>query len=436
MGHLGSVHKNYLDLQARLDRTHIGMPVGEALYDILKLLYTEEEARIGAQMPVKPATLETLSKHLEIPPAKLEPLLEHMAEVGTVMDLVHPRTGEVRYLLSPPVVGFFEFSLMKKREDIDQPALAMAMDAYMRSGAFFSAAGGIGEGFTQIGRALVHETALGGDLTSEILAYEKATDILRDARKIGVSMCYCRHEAEHLGHACDAPLEICLNINAGFDYVHRHGIAREIDAEEALDILARARELGLVQIADNVAKRPIYMCNCCGCCCLQLRAINRHGVNHAVHTSNYIAVIDDTQCRGCGRCARRCPVSAIRLDPVPRDGKRVGTMVAVVDEEICLGCGVCHAACRKDALRMDARSQRVLTPATTLDRVVRMALDRGKLQHLLYDEGQGLPTLVANRVLGSLLDLPPTRRALANEQLRSRFIDGVMSRFVGKKKRA
>jgi len=435
MGHLGSVHKTYLDLQARLDRTHIGMPEGEALYDILKLLYTEQEALIATHMPVRPMTLEKLSVHLEIPAPELEPLLQHMAEVGTVMDLVHPKTGEVRYLLSPPVVGFFEFSLMKKREDIDQPALAMAMDAYISSGAFFSAAGGIGEDYTQVGRALVHETALGGDLTTEVLPYEKATDILRDAKKIGVSTCYCRHKAEHLGHACDAPQEICLNINAGFDYVHRHGIAREIDAEEALDILARARDLGLVQIADNVARRPIYMCNCCGCCCLQLRAINRHGVTQAVHTSNYIAAIDDEQCRGCGRCARRCPVSAIRLDPVPRDGKRVGTMVAVVDDEICLGCGVCHAACRKQALRMEARPQRVLTPETTLERVVRMAIDRGKLQHLLYDEGQGLPALVANRVLGSLLTMPPTKRALANDQLRSRFVQGVMDRFVGKKKR-
>ena len=264
MGHLVSEHRAYIDLQARLDKTHIGFPEGDGLYDILRLLYTEEEAAVAARMPVMPMNLAKLSRHLDIPEAKLGTLLERMCDVGTVMDIIHPKSGETIYMLSPPVVGFFEFSLMKKRQDIDQPALALAMDAYLKSGAFFDLAR---PEMTQIGRTLVDENALQGPLTTEILPYERATQVLRDADKIGVSMCYCRHKAEHLDRACDAPSEVCLNINGGFDYVHRHGYARQIDTEEALDILARCRELGLVQIADNVQKRPIYMCNCCGCCC-------------------------------------------------------------------------------------------------------------------------------------------------------------------------
>ncbi len=82
---------------------------------------------------------------------------------------------------------------------------------------------------------------------------------------------------------------------------------------------------------------------------------------------------------------------------------------------------------------MAAREVRVLTPQTTLERVVRMAVDAGKLQHLLYDEGDGLPATVANRMLGAVLNLPPTQRALANQQLRSRFVDGVIRRFTGKR---
>jgi hypothetical protein len=78
-------------------------------------------------------------------------------------------------------------------------------------------------------------------------------------------------------------------VNRGADNAIHHGYAREIDTSEALDILALGREKGLVQIADNVKRRPIYLCNCCGCCCLQLRAINRHGVPGAVHTSSFIA---------------------------------------------------------------------------------------------------------------------------------------------------
>ena len=49
------------------------------------------------------------------------------------------------------------------------------------------------------------------------------------------------------------------------------------------------------------------------------------------------------------------------------------------------------------------------------------------------DEGDGLPATVANRMLGAVLNLPPTQRALANQQLRSRFVDGVIRRFTGKR---
>jgi len=104
-----------------------------------------------------------------------------------------------------------------------------------------------------------------------------------------------------------------------------------------------------------------------------------------------------------------------------------------VDEEICLGCGVCHGSCRQEALTMAQRDVRVLTPQTTLERIVRMALDTNKLQHLLYDEGDGLPATVANRVLGAVLRLPPAKRTLANQQLRSRFVNGVIGRFTGKR---
>ncbi len=430
MGHLTSEHKAYVDLQARLDRTHIGLPDGESLFEILRLLYTEEEARIAARMPVKPISAALMARRVKLPEEQLIPLLEHMADVGTVMDLIHPRTGEVSYMLSPPVVGFFEFSLMRRRQDLDQPALAMAMDAYMSSGAFFSSIEG---DLTQIGRTLVNEEALAPEVTTEILAYERASEILRSAEQIGVSLCYCRHKAEHLGHACDAPQEVCFNINGGFDYVSRHGIARQVEITEALEILARCRELGLVQIADNVARRPIYLCNCCACCCLQLRAINRHGISTAVHTSNFIAVRDGQRCRGCGHCARRCPVQAIHLEPVAREGQRKGRMRAVIDESICLGCGLCHGACRHGTIRMEPRAVRVLTPESTLERVVNMAIDRGKLQHLIFDEGEGLPVLVANRLLGKLLDLPPARRVLAQKQIRSRFVESILQRFRGRR---
>jgi len=108
----------------------------------------------------------------------------------------------------------------------------------------------------------------------DVLDWERATAIVHDARACAVATCYCRHKAEHLGKACDAPQDICLQFNSGAEFSVRHKYGRSIDRSEALDLLALAREQGLVQIADNVVNEPTYICNCCGCCCVQLQAIN------------------------------------------------------------------------------------------------------------------------------------------------------------------
>jgi Fe-S-cluster-containing hydrogenase component 2 len=97
-------------------------------------------------------------------------------------------------------------------------------------------------------------------------------------------------------------------------------------------------------------------------------------------------------------------------------------MNAAVDEEICLGCGVCKVACKQDALHMLRRQKRTLTPVDTLERVLRMAVGRGTVHDLLFDEHDGPTMAFANRLVGAIERLPLTRRAVLNETLRSRFV--------------
>ena len=424
MGHLlHDTKETYLQLQRRVDNTQAGLPSTEQLHDILQHLFTPEEARIAALMPVVPRSLGTIAQRVRMRPDELRPLLDRMADKGLVFDFHHPSRGAY-FMLAPPVIGFFEFSMMRVRSDIDQKQVAHLLSTYLYDRPEFARA--LAQGGTPIGRTLVREDTLepADQVSTEVLDYERATQIARQASAGAVSLCYCRHKRQHLGEACDNPLEVCLSLGNGADFVVRHGYGRPVDVSERLEILERCRSLGLVQIADNVQQKPTYICNCCACCCGQLAAINRHGLQHAVATSSFIASIRRDQCHGCGKCSRACPVQAISLHPVPQHQRqtRGPKMFARIDEQVCLGCGVCKPSCTNSALTMKRRAQRTLTPANTLERVLRTHLGRGTLHGVLFDELDGPSSAFANRLIGAIERMPVTRRAMLNETLKSRFV--------------
>ena len=246
MGHLAHVKEEYHELVARLNAGPVGLPEPEGAtaragwQEILELLYTPEEAAIAARLPLMPARIETIASRVGLPAAQLKPRLEAMADKGIVMDLVHPETGEVRYLLSPPVVGFFEFSMMRHDDLIPKKRMAQALDAYTHGDDTFARE--VFGGETVVGRAMVHETALGEEVLPDVLDWERATAAIEDAQCIAVQLCYCRHKAEHLGKQCDAPVENCMSLNAGAEFTIRRKLGRAADRSEALEILAAARE--------------------------------------------------------------------------------------------------------------------------------------------------------------------------------------------------
>jgi hypothetical protein len=57
-----------------------------------------------------------------------------------------------------------------------------------------------------------------------------------------------------------------------------------------------------------------------------------------------------------------------------------------------------------------------------------MALERGRLAHLLVDQGAGRGSHFLNGVLRALTHLPPAERALASEQVKSRFVKAALER--------
>jgi ferredoxin len=317
------------------------------------------------------------------------------------------------------MAGFFEFSMMRLRGDVDQKLLGELFYQYLNVEEDFITALFMSE--THLGRAFVNEEALPNDRSLTVLDYERASEVMRTASHRSVGICYCRHKMQHMNRACDAPLDICMTFNSTGATLARHGYAREIDVPEGLDLLQEARDRGLVQFGENVQRSVNFICNCCGCCCEAMIAARRVGFTHAVQTTNYLPVVDESRCNGCGKCVAACPVEAMGLVST-NDPRYPKLRKARIDPALCLGCGVCVRACTRQGLALEERPQHVITPVDSVHKTVLMAIEHGMLPNLIFDNQALASHRVMAAILGGILRLPPLKQALATEQVRSRYL--------------
>jgi ferredoxin len=407
----------------RLNRSPQGAPPTEALFKILEILVSEREAELVAQLPIKPFTAQKAARiwHMDI--AEARKVLDGLASRVVLLDMEHD--DEVTYVLPPPMAGFFEFSMMRMRDDVDQQALAELYYRYCTVEEDFMAAL-IAEGDTQLGRVFVNEPVLPPKV--HVLDYERASEVIKTASHMAISQCYCRFKKELAETACDAPQDICMTFGGVAASLSSHGFARLVDVAEGLDKLQEAYDNNLVQFGENGREGVSFICNCCGCCCEAMIAARRFALTQPIHTTNFQPVVDAATCTGCGQCVNVCPVEAMTLvsahDPTnPRKKK------AVVNMDVCLGCGVCARVCPADSISLASREERVVTPYNTAHRMAMMAIERGKLQDLIFDNQvlwshQALATL-----LGVIFKLPPVERALATEQVKSRYLEALAKRY-------
>ena len=403
MGHL--TPRKYLQLQKRLDMSAQGAPESEALFSILKILFTEEEAGKTALLPIKPFTVKTAAKRWKNTEAEAKKTLNDLADKGILFDLYDGKVQ--RYVMAPTMAGFFEFSLMRTDGKFNRKILSELYYQYINEENDF-----VARTMNQnpsMARTFVHEKTV--EPQSEILSYEKATEVINTATKCAVGTCYCRHKMEHVGKACDQPQDVCLTFNSAAKTLTKHGIAKEISQKEAHKVLKRCIEHGLVQIGDNTQKGVGWICNCCGCCCEAILAYKKLGFYDKL-SSSFMATIETKKCNGCSLCSKKCPVEAIKIK----------NKKAIVDKKVCLGCGVCHRFCASRAIQIKRRNKTAFVPLDTFERCVLNAIEKGKLNNYIFDNYSIWTNEILRQFAGIILFLSPTKFILANEQLRSRFL--------------
>lgn len=412
----------YKSLEERLNRFPQGAPSSDTLYKILEILFDKKEAELVAQLPIKPFSAEKAAKIWGMKIGEATKVLDKLSSKAILLDVEHD--GKRTFIMPPPMAGFIEFSMMRTRGDIDQKLLAELYYQYLNVEEDF-----IKELFysteTKLGRVYVQEAVLSNDSSVEILDYERASHIIKTASHIGISTCYCRHKMHHVGKECDAPMDICMTFNNTAASLIKYEHARQVDASECLELLEVAYENNLVQCGENVRKGVNFICNCCSCCCEAMVAAKKFGVMHPVETTNFIAEVNKDTCVNCGKCIKKCPVGAIK-SVVINKGTPMEKTIAEVDKDLCLGCGVCVRNCFNNSLLLKSRGKRIITPATSVHRVVLMAIEKGQLQDLIFDNRALSSHRAMAAILSSILKLSPVKKAMASKQMKSIYLDKLL----------
>ena len=357
--------------------------------------------------------------------AEAQTVLDALADKAILLDMEDH--GQQRYVLPPPMAGFFEFSLMRVRGDIDQRMLSELLYEYLNVEEDFIKSL-FTRGETQLGRVFVHEPALPAGPALHVLDHERASHIVRTSTTIGVGMCYCRHKMAHVGRACDAPMDICMTFGTAAASLVKHGFARQVGADECLDLLdAGARPAPGAVRRERARGRELH---------LQLLRLLLRGDDRG--TALRVPPPRPHHQLPARRRGRRVQwVRQVRLSvPGRRDEPGLGARSPACEEEggpprcrTRAWDAACASACvHRDALTLTPRAQRVITPLNSTHRIVMMAIERGCLQDLVFDNQAFASHRAMAAILGVILELPPVRQLLATRQVRSRYLEALIAR--------
>jgi formate hydrogenlyase subunit 6/NADH:ubiquinone oxidoreductase subunit I len=277
-----------------------------------------------------------------------------MAQKGLIFR--HRRKNVVRYAAAPFVLGIYEYQLK-----LMDRKLAERVDKYFNESYFSALSDSI-----PLLRTIPVNKAIKN--TATVAPYFDAKKIIEEKKKIAVSDCICRIQKKHIDQNCDRPMEACFQFGSSADYYVDNGLGRHINKEEALEIIDKCEEAGLItQVASSI--NPGGLCNCCGDCCAAIIAIKQLPKPAKFVMNNYYAFVDEGQCESCSACLERCQMDAIFMS---QDD------TADIDLERCIGCGLCISSCPTGAIELKHKTEKdcVIPPATPMDLMMETAKRR------------------------------------------------------------
>jgi NAD-dependent dihydropyrimidine dehydrogenase PreA subunit len=360
----------YSKLQQHLNQQAVGFPwtFSRAEIKILKFIFTPYEAEIASYLSYKPEPLEIVFE-------KVKHLVRSREELASMLDRIHinggigikVKNGEKVYLNLPLVVGMYEKQIARLSQEF--------LDDFDK----YTSGSGFGIAFLSTGLPQMRTIPVARSILPQhrVSTFDEVTALLQQAdAPFAAHECMCRKKKVMEGKSCKVTKrkETCLALGGSAQSCILGGTGKEISREEAISIIELNQKEGLVLQPSNTQKAE-WICSCCGCCCGVLSMHSKLPKPLDFWASNFQAMVDTNKCEGCGACAKRCQVGAVKVEAKKQP--------AVVNLSLCIGCGLCASICPKGAISLFKKPTEVMPPETVEDLYdIIMAGKKGRLEKL------------------------------------------------------
>jgi NAD-dependent dihydropyrimidine dehydrogenase PreA subunit len=369
------------------------MPITDNTITLVASRYTPAEAGFLTDLPLSPKTIEDLAGFKNLGTDELRKKLDDLAGRGLVYTFT--KNDKRFYILNDIYTALRAWGWPGLAATPENKQFADLLEVweteYMAPWAHVQEMGL---------RTIPIQQAVEDD--RQILAYEDIGKVLDSYKYFCVTECGCRlrHNLADVTPDCKYPTDNCLHFDRLAHYCVDNGLGREISKQQAVDILHRSADLGLVLGISNQQMGTDTICSCCTDCCMWfdgMRKLKQIGAATGTLTpSNYRIHTNDQTCTGCGLCVKRCPMDALQLKDAPTakgrktllagEGGKEKTLtnktgkLAAANTDLCIGCGVCVIKCPSKSLTLVRNETVHHPPETGRDWVMQFIADTASLR--------------------------------------------------------